>query len=158
MEIDENNKKEMGTKGAIRVGNASSRFPLRAEFAILIGMVLVVASLFMTWAQEKPDLSGYQALAVHVEGAMVQQRGFGTPVWIPLTVCAIVCGSTLLWNITAQNRLALSAIAGAGGLACLVIALSRFALLPGLLLGLTGSAFLLFGAIDRYTRGSKTQE
>ena len=125
-------------------------FPLRGEIAILAGMVLVVVSLFLAWTQEKPDIGGYQAFALHVEGAMVPHSGFGTTLWVPLTVCAVLCASTLLWTVTPQNRLALSATAGAGGLACMVIALSHFALLPGLLLGLTGSVLLLFGALDRY--------
>lgn len=131
--------------------NASLRyFPLRGEIAIVSGMVLVVVSLFLAWTQEKPDIGGFQAFALHVEGAMVRHSGFGTTIWIPLTVCAVLCASTLLWNVTPQNRLALSAVAGASGMACMVIALSHFAMLPGLLLGLTGSALMLFGALDRY--------
>jgi hypothetical protein len=125
------------------------RFLSRSEAAILIGMVMVVSSLFLEWRRQVPDLGAFAATALHIEKLSVSHNGFGAGVATPLTVCAVLCALTLLWEVTEQNRIALGVAAGAGGLACVVVALTRFALLPGMLLGLTGGALLLFGAIDR---------
>lgn len=125
------------------------RFLSRAEAAILIGMVIVVSSLFLEWRRQVPDLGAFAAAALHIEKRSVSHNGFDVGVYAPLTVCSALCALTLLWEVTEQNRIALGVAAGAGGMACVVVALTRFALLPGMLLGLAGGILLLYGAIER---------
>ena len=123
----------------------------RSEAAILVGMVAIVFSLFLTWRIQKPEqLSSFPIGAVHIENISVQHSGFEAGG--PLTICAALCACTLLWDITPQNRLPLSIVGGAGAFACVIIALTRFALLPGVGVGLLGGALLLFGVVDRYLR------
>ena len=124
----------------------------RAEALTLSGMGLVVGSLFLLWEQRLgavPPL--LQAGALRVESLTVPLNGFGAHVAAPLTICAVLCAATLLWEANDKNRLALGAVGMAGGLACVVIALTRFALLPGVLIALAGGALLLWGAIQRIT-------
>lgn len=130
------------------------RFLTRSEAAILMGMVAVISSLFLTWRVQKPELSSaaFPLGAVHIENLSVQHNGFGANCAGPLTICAALCACTLLWEISPKNRLALSAVGGAGAFACVIIALTRFALLPGVCLGLIGGGLLLFGVLDRYLR------
>ena len=130
------------------------RFLTRAEAAILMGMVAVISSLFLTWRVQKPELlsTAFPLGAVHIENLSVQHNGFGANCAAPLTLCAALCACTLMWDITPKNRLALSAAGGAGAFACVIIALTRFALLPGVILGLVGGGLLLFGVVDRYQR------
>ncbi len=126
------------------------RLLARAEAVTLGGMVLVVSSLFFLWEKRLSDVPpALQAGALRVESLTVPLDGFGARVAAPLTICAVLCASTLLWDATEKNRMALGAAGGAGGLACVVIALTRFAPLPGILLALAGGALLLWGAIER---------
>lgn len=123
-------------------------FLTRAEFATLLGMILVVFSLFLAW--ERPPLHApLPQPSLYME--MKPRTGLGSPVMWPLLICAVLCGATLLWTPSEKTRLPISAVQGAGGLACLVIALTRLSLLPGLLVGLVGAALLVFGAIDRFS-------
>jgi hypothetical protein len=128
------------------------RFLTRAEAATLIGMVLIVFSLFLTWERIPLPSGGVPppGSALLVSGGLTR-TGFATSARIPLTVCAVVCSLLLLWTPTARTRLPLAVVQGACGIACLVMALTRLALLPGVLVGLVGGALLTFGAIDRYT-------
>ena len=129
------------------------RFLTRAEAAILIGMVAVISSLFLTWRIQKPEaLPTLPIGSVHIENLSVQHNGFDPALCGPLTICAALCACTLLWDITPKNRLALSSVGGAGAFACVIIALTRFALLPGVCMGLIGGGLLLFGIVDRYLR------
>ena len=129
------------------------RFLTRSEAAILLGMVAVISSLFLTWRVQKPEmLSAGFPLALHIENLSVQHNGFGANCAAPLTLCAALCACTLMWDITPKNRLALSAVGGSGAFTCVIIALTRFALLPGVVLGLIGAGLLLFGVVDRYQR------
>jgi hypothetical protein len=132
--------------------NQKRHFLTRAEMATLLGMLLVMSSLFFTW--ERQTFSPSQALppnALFVSLTSLSRSGFGTSVRWPLTVCSILCALLLLWPPTPQNRLPMAVAQGACGIACLVIALSKLALLPGVLLGLIGGALLTFGAVDRFT-------
>lgn len=126
------------------------RLLARAEAVTLGGMILVVASLFFLWEKRLSDVPpALQAGALRIESLTVPLDGFGARVAAPLTICAVLCAATLLWDATEKNRMALGAAGGAGGLACVVIALTRFAPLPGVLLTLAGGALLLWGAIER---------
>ena len=124
----------------------------RAEALTLGGMILVVCSLFLLWEKHLADVPPiFQASALRVESLTVPYDGFKARVAVPLTVCAVLCAATLLWEVNENNRMALNAVGLAGGLACVVIALARFALLPGVLTALAGGALLLWGAIERGT-------
>ncbi|HLV80763.1 MAG TPA: hypothetical protein VKT32_10795, partial [Chthonomonadaceae bacterium] len=95
---------------------------------------------------QKLGLSG----AIFAGGLRPTHSGFFYPgVCWPLLLGAILCGASLLWPPQPKTRLPVSAVHGACALACLLIALSRFALLPGPLMGLVGGALLTVGAIDR---------
>ena len=131
------------------------RFLTRSEAAVLIGMVAVISSLFLTWRVQKPEqLPTFPVGAVHMERLSVQHNGFGANCAGPLTICAALCACTLLWDLTPSNRLALSIVGGAGAFACVIIALTHFALLPGVGIGLIGGGLLLFGVVDRYLRAA----
>jgi hypothetical protein len=127
-------------------------FLTRAEVATLLGMLLVVASLFLTWARAAPpDQALLAATALYRQPHVILERnGFYAQLWQVLSLCAVVSSAPLLWEQTPQTRLPLAAVQGAGALACLVIALTHFALLPGALVALCGGALLTFGAIERY--------
>ncbi len=132
---------------------AMRRFLTRAEAAILLGMVTVISSLFLTWKVQRPEqFPTFPVGAVHVESLTVQHNGFGAGCALPLTICAALCACTLLWDATARNRIALAAVGGAGAFACVIIALTRFALLPGVVVGLIGGVLLCLGVADRCLR------
>jgi hypothetical protein len=128
-------------------------FMTRAEAVTLLGMLLVVASLFLTWAHVTPrDQALLTAASLYRSPQVVLERnGFHAELWQVLTLCAALSSATLLWTATPQRRLPLAAVQGAGALSCLVVALTHFALLPGALLALCGGALLTYGAIDRYS-------
>ncbi len=124
----------------------------RAEAATLAGMLLVQCSLFLTWSRVTPrDQALLAAAALYRSPQMtLLHDGFQAQVWMPLTLCAALGCATLLWRVTPMTRLPLAAVQGACALACLVIALVRFAPLPGVLVALCGGALLTYGAIERY--------
>ena len=125
----------------------------RAEAAILFGMMLVIYSLFQVWARVTPPDQALLAAAALYRSprAALYLDGFQTHVWLPLTLCSALCSAGLLWKVSSSNRLALAAVQCACALACLVIALTHIAPLPGVLAALCGGALLAFGAIDRYS-------
>jgi len=127
-------------------------FMTRAEIVTLLGMLLVVASLFLTWKRVTPqDQALLGTMALYRSPQVIMDRnGFQVQVWQVLTLCAAVSCSTLLWANTPETRLSLGAVQGASALACLVIALTHFTLLSGVLVALCGGALLTFGAIDRF--------
>jgi hypothetical protein len=127
-------------------------FMTRAEVVTLLGMLLVVASLFLTWTRVTPqDAALLAATALYRSPeATLERNGFQSHLWQAMTLCAVVSSMTLLWEQRPATRLSLAAVQGAGALACLVIALTHFALLPGALMALCGGALLTYGAIDRY--------
>lgn len=128
------------------------RLLTRAEAETLLGMLLTVFSLFLAWRRE--DLS-MLLRGVPLSGAVytngLTHSGFAyAAIWWPLTIGATICGAALLWTPRRTTRLQIATVQGACGLACLMIALTHFALLPGVLTAIVGSVLLLFGAIDRY--------
>ena len=139
---------------------AFRRLLTRAEAETLLGMLLVVCSLFLAWGREdltpalrRLGLSG----AVFAGGLNPTHSGFFYPsVCWPLLTGAILCGAALLWPPDGKTRLPVSVIQGACALACLLIALVHFALLPGALLGVLGAALLVLGALDRIIRPAET--
>ncbi|HZT40800.1 MAG TPA: hypothetical protein VFA07_01355 [Chthonomonadaceae bacterium] len=137
---------------------AFRRLLTRAEAETLLGMLLVVCSLFLAWGRENltPELKrlGLSG-AVFAGGLSPTHSGFFYPslCW-PLLGGAILCGASLLWPPEGKTRVPVSAVHGACALACLLIALIHFALLPGALLGVLGAALLTLGAIDRYVHAN----
>lgn len=123
------------------------RLLTRAEAAVLLGMLLVVGSLFLTWESHTLTVPLPALLAGKQEW---RRNGFGTTAWQPLTLCSVLAATLLMWTVSPRNRLPVLLTQIACGLSCVVIALARFALLPGVLIGLTGGALLMAGALDRF--------
>lgn len=69
----------------------------------------------------------------------------------PIVICGVGCGILLLWTPNLKNRLTIGVGQGVMAATCLIVALARFSILPGLLMGLIGGALMTFGAVDRYT-------
>jgi len=141
-------------------GLPSRRHATRAEGATLLGMLLVIGSLFLAWERQKAaqmvPLPG--ALYTDLSGMPkeVVVTGFQTAAHWPLTLGAILCGAALLWSPDEKTRLPLAFLQGVCGLLCFVIALRAFAQggfapLPGVIVALIGGGLLAFGAIDRFT-------
>lgn len=125
------------------------QFMTRAELVTMVGMLLVVFSLFFAW--ERPVVKMPPLPSMYMDLKIRPRTGFASEARWPLILCALVCGTTLLWAPTEKLRLPLAVVQGACGLACLVIALTKLALLPGTLMGLLGGALLTYGAVDRFT-------
>jgi len=134
------------------------RLPTRAETVTLLGMVLVIGSLFLPWERitVPPEVALFPTL---YKGPSVI-TGFQTAAhwWLPF--CAAGCGLSLLWSPTTTARLPLLFIQSLCGLICLLIPLtqwvtSKFTLLSGVLMALGGGVCLLFGAVDRFTGPSQ---
>lgn len=133
---------------------AYRRFLSRAELLTLFGMVLIFSSLFFAWERYSADAmqtAGLPAL-YKAKGLSITRTGFGTNAHWPLMICSVVSCLLLLWTPTPITRLPLALVQGACGLACLVIALTKLALLPGVLIGLIGGALLTWGALDRFSQ------
>ncbi len=123
------------------------RFMSRGEAAILLGMALTVFSLFFYWSR-------LSLPANVVPGAMfmnlqTKRTGFASPVRWPLTLCATLCGAVLLWVPTERTRLPLAVVQAASGLACGILIVTHFEMLPGVFIALAGAALMVFGAMDR---------
>jgi hypothetical protein len=124
----------------------------RAETATVFGMLVVIASLFLVWARVTPQDQGLMAATALYRSPQTEMylNGFQTHVWLPITLCSVLCNVTLLWQANNKTRLPLTAVQSACALACLVIAMTHVTPLPGALVALGGGALLVFGAIDRY--------
>lgn len=136
---------------------AFRRFLSRAEMLTLIGMLLVISSVYLIWERRTAEATGVPG-ALFAASVTIQRSGRTPHIMLPLTVCALIAGASLLWTADAKSRLMVGLIQGACGLACVVVALSRFALLPGVLLGLTGGALLVYAAADRYNTAAPAAE
>ncbi len=127
---------------------SSSRSPSRDVIATLLGMALVVGSLWFAWQRRSvQELTVLPAL--YTQSDEIKINGFGAHLALPITLCAVVSGTTLLWTPSATNRLALAMAQAACGVACLSIAATRFTLLPGVVLAVCGGSALLYGACER---------
>jgi hypothetical protein len=127
------------------------RFLNRAEAATLLGMVLTVASLFLVWKSVNPGELLQQPLPAEFLSHNITNTGLSLPsIFWPLLLSATLSSATLLWTPTTQTRLPIFVVQLAFGLTCFIISLAHFALLPGIVVALAGSALLLFGAVDRY--------
>jgi hypothetical protein len=112
-------------------------------------MVAVVFSLFLVWKRVVFDASSTLAMPVMYKHTVVVDRtGFGTAARWPLIICAILdCSMLLFPPQTAGILIGILQCACAG--ACLIITLTNFALLPGVLLCAVGAVLLAVGAVDR---------
>lgn len=125
---------------------AMRRFLNRAEAAILLGMILVVLSLFLAWKREAVSVP----LPAVFAGTTVRTGlGLATVFW-PLLLCSSVSSALLLWPPDSRARSGFFMVQLVCGLTCMVVTLTHMALLPGVLVALVGSSLLLFGAVDRY--------
>lgn len=126
------------------------RFLNRAEAVTLLGMILVVASLFLVWKRINLDLQNQPVPALFVNWSK-DHTGLSLPaIFWPLLMGASLSSLVLLWTPNEQTRLPFFVMQLAFGLTCFVVSLTHFAILPGVLVALVGSTLLLFGAVDRY--------
>ncbi|HEV2472903.1 MAG TPA: hypothetical protein VGS41_09575 [Chthonomonadales bacterium] len=114
-------------------------------------MLVTISSLLLVWRKEVVPLGGMAAAtAVYKGDTTITYTAFVTSARWPLTICPLVCGTTLLLTPTVKTRYLLAVAHGGCALACIIIPLSRFAWEPGVLAALAGGALLTYGAIDRY--------
>ena len=129
----------------------------RAEAATLIGMILCIASLFLTWKRDPVSqsmLRSMPATLVHNVPRDLPVSGFDLPLHWPLTVCAVFCGAGLLIAPRPSQRSRWVACQVTAAAVCLLLPLLRFALQPGVFTALLGGALTLFGALERFGIGA----
>lgn len=119
----------------------------RAESLTLVGMVTTIGSLFLPWT--KVPVASLLPLGALYAQPLVARSGFAVGVHWPLTLGALLCGACLLWTPDGRHRTTLVFAQAAGALTCLVLALTRFALLPGPLVALVAAILLGLGAVER---------
>ncbi len=136
-------------------------FLTRAEIATLAGMILCVASLFLTWKRQPVEqklLQSMPSLLILKVPPDLPVKGFDLPLHWPLTFCAVLCGISLLVvpNPHSRSRWALLQITSAA--VCLLVPLMRFAPQAGVFVALLGGSLVLFGALERFGIGEKTSK
>ena len=119
----------------------------RDEAFTLIGMILVVFSVFRVWKSIPVpalpgSISGSTSIVKHGYGVL------GSLFWV-LLGCAIGAGTLLLWTPTQKSRQFLAATQGVLGLVCVAITLRYFAPQLGVVLALAGGGLLIYGAFER---------
>jgi hypothetical protein len=132
-------------------GPAFRKLLTRAEAVTLLGMILVVFSVFAVWQYVPmpglpPGIGGIGAGAIIRHGTGV----LGGKIWV-LLGSAIAAATLLMWNPTERSRQPLALLQGLCGLVCVGIALRFFQLQVGVLVALAGGALLIYGAYDRMT-------
>ncbi len=137
-------------------GSNLRRFLSRGEVMTLVGMLLAVSSLFLVWKQVDSGSIGIPMPTVFSEKVFVTQRGIDMIVRWPLLLCATGACATLLTQTTAQNRMTLFIMQLTFSIAVCVMALTHFALRPGIVVALLGGGLLIIGAIDRYNAGNNS--
>lgn len=128
------------------------RFISRADAFTLLGMVLLIFSLFLVWNRTAFKPQGVQTIYV---GASVQlvQTGFSLPDWTLMMSCAVACNLCLLWNITPQNRYRISIVQGVLGVGTLFLVLRHLSPNVGSIIGTVAGAMLAWGALERFQEG-----
>ncbi len=137
-------------------GSNLRRFLTRGEALTLVGMLFAVSSLFLVWKQVDSGSLNIPVPAVFSDKIFVTQRGIDMIVRWPLLLCATGACATLLTPSTAQNRLTLLIMQLTFSIAVCVMALTHFALRPGIVVALIGGVLLIWGAIDRYNAGNNS--
>jgi hypothetical protein len=134
---------------------AFRRFLTRGEAATLVGMLLVVFSIYLVWERyAMPANVMPLAGSMYMSPQGITRTGQALPPltrWM-LVGCAVACGALLLSTPTARTRLPLAVVQGACALTCVIVPLAwlaRFALQSGILVALIGGLLLTFGALDR---------
>lgn len=128
----------------------------RAELATLVGMILCVASLFLTWKRQPVEqtlLRSMPATLVSNVPPDLPVSGFDLPLHWPLTFCAVLCGLSLLIVPKPRNRSRWAAIQITAAAVCLLLPLIRFAPQAGVITALLGGSLELFGALERFGIG-----
>ncbi len=134
------------------------RFLSRGEAATLIGMLAAIFSLFLPWESHVIPANMILPLpAVYSHPLSITYHGISTVIRWPITICSVGCGLMLLWTPDHSNRRLIGAGQGLMGAVCFLIALARFSMLSGVLVGLAGGALMIYGAVDRYTAADQTK-
>jgi hypothetical protein len=126
------------------------RFISRADALTLLGMILLVGSLFFYW-KELPIPPGMPVLFK----MRLFQSGYALPDWKIMVACAVGCNLCLLWTPNAKNRYPLSLIHGVLGVAVLVLILRYISAQPGAIGGLVAGVCLAWGALERFQDTTK---
>ncbi len=121
------------------------RFISRADALTLLGMILLVGSLFFVW-KELPIPQGLPVLF----RMRLYQSGYALSDWKMMVACAVGCNICLLWTPNTKNRYPLSLIHGVLGVAVLVLILRYISAQPGALGGLLAGVCLAWGALERF--------
>jgi len=151
--------KERKMSDSPKPSSSMKRFLSRSEVLTLGGMVIVIFSLFLTWQEiSLKEVTPLASMATYLSSSSVTRSGFSLPVRFPLIIFAVLAGCTLLFISTPKNRVALFVFEVICGLGCLLISLRYIAPLPGVVLGVVGSALLLFAASDRFTENNTGTE
>ena len=126
---------------------AMRRLLTRAEALTLLGMIMCIVSLFLAWPVALEGKLPMQPLVISLTrtGAAIKLVRW------PITVAAILSGLLLAFPSSASNRIPMAVVQGLCGLVCFVIALTHFAIQPGVLVDLVGGALITFGAVDRFS-------
>ena len=124
---------------------------MRADLFVVIGMCMIVASLFLTWERYHYTPSGAAALGtMYLHSLEVLRTGFSIPEKFWLITLPLVSGFLLIFTPNAKTSKLICGLMVACGVGCFVIAIRRFALLPGAITGFLGALTLLIGSIERY--------
>jgi hypothetical protein len=132
-------------------GTSFRRFLSRAEALTLLGMILCIVSLFLAWPVPLEGKLPATPLVI----SLTRTGAYLPLVRWPVTAGAILSGLLLAFPPSRNNRMPMAALQGLGGLVCFVIALTHFAIQPGVLVDLLGGALITFGAVDRFSEQPK---
>ena len=124
---------------------------MRADLLVVVGMCMIIASLFLTWERFRYGPSAAGALgAVYSQTLQIYRSGFSIPEKFWLITLPLASGFLLILTPTERTSKWLCGLMVACGVGCFTIAIRRFALLPGAITGFLGALVLLIGSIERY--------
>lgn len=126
----------------------------RGEVLTLIGLGLVVVSAAMTWGQEAPPVTSMVGV-VFSENRNFYRNGYELKMgWMrvgwAVVICAVACGSLLLFEPSGKEKRAFFAIQVALGGIIIALALLHIGPYIGVFLALLGGACLIAGAAVKY--------
>ena len=135
---------------------------MRADLLIVIGMIMVICSLFLPWERYSYVPSATVALGALVSQSLVVFRsGFSIPEKYALISASLFSGLLLLFMPNEKTSKLLCGLLIVCGVVCFAIAIRKLDTLSGVLTGFFGGLALLIGSIERYqvfnTKRKETQ-
>lgn len=126
------------------------RFISRADALTLLGMVILISSLFLVWKQTTLPIAPGAAIAYISSNVRLVERGYSLPDWSLMVFCAVACNICLLCTITPRNRYPLSLIHGVFGVGGFLLILRYLSPQIGAIVGAGAGALLAWGAVERF--------